>query len=198
MNTQRLFAATAAALVTCVTLGCKDIPLLPKWDASWNLPLPSQVIKLQNAFPAGIPVTPFSGNVSFTAPQSEPIDGFIGQVLGDSIGTASIAMVLTKSIPLSGSDTLFVAATVADLSNPAAQRIVMPLTMIAANAQDSILTPLTAGGLAMLQGVAKNNGTLQVQLSGRVTYSGPAPRAVTSTDSIGVKLALLATVSISR
>jgi len=196
MHTKSLTAALAAAVVTLVTIGCKDIPLLPKWSADWNIPLPSQRIPLQGPFPAIVPAGA-SAHVSFP-PQALPIDGAIGQLLKSPLSNASIFMVVTKSIPLNGQDTLFVAATVADLSNPAATRIVVPIALTAGNAQDSVQSPVSAAGLAMLQSVANSSGSLQVQLSGQVTYPGPGTRTITLTDSIGVRLGMLSTIAVSR
>lgn len=191
-----MVAACAAALVTCVTLGCEDVPLLPKWDADFNVPLPSQRIGLLGPFPAVVPPGT-SGNVSFP-PQQEPLDDAVGDLLVDKLKAADVILTLSTTVPLDGADTVFVAANNADLTNAAAQRIVVPVTLVAAVPTLTDTVPVNAGGLAMLQTVAQNSGTLFIQLRGRVTYPGPGNRTITANDSIGVRLALLARIAVSR
>jgi hypothetical protein len=199
MTLRRLSPVLALAFVTAVTSACQDVPLLPKWNADWNVPLPSQSISLAAAFsplttiPANTPA-----NVAFGA-QAIALDGAIGQLLRQPLSNASLIIVLSKSIPLDGADTVFVAQSPAELTAPTASTIVIPLSLVAANAKDSVQSPaLTPANLTMLQNVAIAGTTLQVQMRGRVVYPGPGNRTITSTDSIGVKLQMLATVAVSR
>jgi hypothetical protein len=198
MKLSRLAATSLAACATIVHIGCKDIPLLPKWNADEKLPLASQKITVSPPFPAGVNVpNGTSQSVSFPA-QSQAIDGLVGQILQPGLLAATIVSVITKSVTVSGADTLFIAATQPDLTNAAAQRIVVPLVIVAANAKDSSQTVVTAGGLTMLQNVANASGSLWIQMRGQATCVNAAGCTFTAGDSVGVRLTLLATVPISR
>lgn len=200
MKPTRLAATSLAAIATFITLGCK-VPLLPKWSADEKIPLASQKITLVPPFTAGVPVPGGTSQPVSFSPQSQTIDGLIGQLLKSGLDAASIVSVVTKSVAVSAADTLFIAADSVSLSNAAAQRIVVPLTIVAANAKDSALTQLTgtnAAGLTMLQNVAIAGGSLWVQMRGRATCPNPGPCTFTTSDSVGIKLTLLATVPISR
>jgi hypothetical protein len=202
MQISKRFAAVAAAGAALCVFACKDVPLLPKWNADWNLPLPSQAIKnIFGVTPVTIPAGT-SANVSFT--QSQAVDGPIGGLLKQDLSNASFIVTVTKSIPLSGNDTLFIAADTFAFSNPAATRIVIPITLVATNVgalKDSIAPnpTVSAAGLAMLQNVANSGGTLWIRMKGQVTYAGPPnPGTVQPGDSVLLKLALLSTIAISR
>src|SRR5260221_13072518 len=131
-------ATTLAASAIFVLAGCKDIPLLPKWNSDEQFPLASQKITVSPPFPSGVTVpNNTSQSVSFPA-QSQAIDGLIGQFLKPGLLAGTIVSVVTKSasVTINGTDTLFIAQTQADLTNPLAQRIVVPLTIVAANTKD--------------------------------------------------------------
>jgi len=195
MNNSRLTLAILSALATSVTLACENIPLLPHWDADWNVPLPSQSIGVPFAgiVPAGTSATMSS------VPQRQSLDGSIGSILDQSLSNAALVVVLSKTLPVSTDDTVFVAADSASLTNVSATRIVVPVTLTASD-----LTPVTdtftiaTPGLTMLQTVAKAKGSLWVQLRGRVTYAGPGTLTVAPGDSIHVRLSLLATIAVSK
>ncbi|MFI5207948.1 MAG: hypothetical protein ACHQU8_04175 [Gemmatimonadales bacterium] len=198
MKPTRLAAKTLAAIASIVLVGCKDIPLLPKWNSDEQLPLASQKITVSPPFPAGVPVpNGTSQNVSFPA-QTQTIDGLVGQILKPGLVAASIVSVITKTVTVSGADTLFIAQTQADLTNPAATRIVVPLSIVAANAKDSSQAVVTAAGLTMLQNVANASGPLWIQMRGLATCVNAAGCTFAAGDSVGVRLTLLATVPISR
>jgi hypothetical protein len=194
-------AATGLAACTFIVLaGCKDIPLLPKWNADEKIPLASQKITVSPPFPSGVTVpNGTSQNVSFPA-QSQAVDGLVGQILQPGLLAGSIVSVVTKSatVTINGNDTLFIAQTQADLTNPAATRIVVPLTINAANTKDSTQAAITAGGLTMLQNVATASGSLWIQMRGQATCVNAAGCTFTAGDSVGVRLTLLATIPISR
>lgn len=196
MTNHRCFTACVAALVAAVALACEDIPLLPTWDAEFNVPLPSQRIGLLGPFPAAVPPGA-SANVSF-APQQEQLDNAVGSLLGDQLNAARVVVTLSTTVPLDGADTVFVASTAADLTNPAAPRVVVPVTLVASVPTTLDTITVTASGLQMLQNAAQSDGTLFIQLRGRVTYPGPGIRVLTASDSIGVRLALLARIAVSR
>jgi hypothetical protein len=200
MKLTGLAAASLAACATIVLVGCKDIPLLPRWNADEKLPLASQKITVSPPFPSGVTVpNNTSQNVSFPA-QSQTIDGLVGQILRPGLVAGSIVSVVTKSatVTINGSDTLFIAATQADLTNALAQRIVVPLTIVATNTKDSAQALITAGGLTMLQNVANASGSLWIQMRGQATCANASGCTFTAGDSVGVRLTLLATVPISR
>jgi hypothetical protein len=198
MKLSKVAAVSLAACAILVLIGCKDIPLLPRWNADEKIPLASQKITVSPPFPSGVTVpNGTSQSVSFPA-QSQTVDGLIGQILQPGLLAGSIVSVITKSVTIDGNDTLFIAATQADLTNALAQRIVVPLTILAANAQDSSLAVINAGGLAMLQNVANASGSLWVQMRGQATCNKVGGCTFTAGDSVNVRLTLLATVPISR
>ena len=191
MRIRTLAAACAAATVTCVTLACKDMPFLPKWDADWYVPLTSQGVVLLGPFAATVPPGT-SANVSFT-PLQQSLDGTIGSVLREELSNASIIVQLTKTVPISGADTLFLA------SGPAAvPSDTIPVSFAASDVSKTDTVALSGSGLAMIRNQAQSSGSIYVLLSGRVSYAGPGNLNITSSDSIGVKLALLATIAVSR
>jgi hypothetical protein len=196
MNRSRIAAAGLSVLVTSVTLACKDIPLLPHWDADWNVPLPSQAIALFGPFPGLVPPGT-SANISFP-PQSQTFGGSVGSLLEQNLSNAALVVVLSKALAVSGADTVFVAADAASLTNAAATRIVVPVAFTAADLTVTDTVPVTAAGITMLQNLAQSNGSLWVQLRGRVSYAGPGNLTVTTSDSIHVRLSLLATIAVSR
>ncbi len=195
MNTIRL-RTVAAVLVTLVTLGCEDVPLLPKWDADWNVPLTSRGIPLSNPFGASVPAGT-SANVT-SGVQSQALDGAVGGILDQEIRSADVIVTLSKTLAISTDDTLFVAASPADLTNAAAVRIVVPMAMTAGDVSVTDTVPVSAAGLNLLTTTAANEGTIYVELRGRATWAGPGSLTVTSADSIGMRLALLARIAVSR
>ncbi len=196
MITPRLRAALAAAFVTGVTMGCVDVPLLPTWDADWYVPLSSQRIGLLGPFPAAVPPGT-SAQVSFP-PQQQSLDDAAGSILDQEMRSANVVLTLSSSIPLDGADTLFIAATSADLTNGSAQRVVVPITLVASVPTFTDTVAVTADGLTMLKNAAAAGGDIFIQLRGSVTYPGPGIRTITASDSIGVRFALLARIAVSR
>lgn len=195
MNNFRL-RAVAVALVTTVTLGCEDIPLLPTWDADWNVPLTSRGIQLSTAFGGSVPAGTSADISSTVQPQS--LDGAIGGLLDQEIRSAEVIVTLTKTLAISADDTIFVAASAADLTNAAATRVVVPMALAAADQSVTDTVPVPAAAVTMLRTTAAAGGTLYVQLRGRATWAGPGSLTVTPTDSIGMRLALLARIAVSR
>jgi hypothetical protein len=192
--TSKARTAWAAVSVMCITTACKDVPLLPQWNADWNLPLPSQAVPLPvGVIPSGFPPQ----QVSFPA-QQQQLSSSIGSLLKQDLSNASVVLTLAKTLNLNGTDTLFIASSNADLTNAAATRIVIPVSFTAADRTVVDTATVNAIGLGMLQSVADNDGSLFIQLRGSVQNSSGAPVAVTSADSIHVKLALLATIGVSR
>lgn len=194
MTTNSKRAAWAAACVICVTTACNDIPLLPTWDSDWYLPIPSQAIALPvGVIPNGTPPQ----SVSFP-PQQQDLDDAVGALLKQDLSNAQVIMTISKTVDLSGSDTLFIAAAAADLTNAGATRIVIPFTLTTADRTVVDTVALTAVGLGLLQSVADNDGTLHIQMRGTVQNNSGGTVTTTSADSIRVKLAMLATIAASK
>jgi len=195
MNNFRV-RAVAVALATTVTLGCEDVPLLPTWDADWYVPVASQGIDLLGPFAASVPAGT-SANVSFAA-QQQSLDGAIGGILEQEVRSAQVILTVTKTLAVSADDTLFIAGSAADLTNAAAVRILVPVALTAADVSVTDTVPVDPAGLALLQTTAQNGGSIFVQLRGQATWAGPGSLTVTANDSIGVRLALLARIAVSR
>lgn len=196
MKTFRI-SALGAVLVTSITIACKDIPLLPTWDADWNVPLPSQDIALFGPFPGVVPPNT-SANVGFP-PQKQSLGGSVGSILDQDLSNAGLVVVLSKSaaMTVSGNDTVFVAADSASLTNPASTRIVLPMTFAESATSVTDTLAIATAGIAMLKNVAQSDGTLWVQLRGRLSHS-TGVLTVTPGDSIHVRLSLLATIAVSK
>jgi hypothetical protein len=191
MRTRFLAAACAAATVTGVTLACKDVPLLPKWDADFNLPLTSQGIALLGPFPATVPPGT-AAPVSF-GPLSQSLEGAIGTMLDQDLSNGRVIVTLTKALPVGGADTVFVSA-----SRTATPTDTLAMTLLAADQSVTDTIPISSAGLNLLRSQASAKDSIFVRLSGRMSYNGSGNLTVTSADSIRVKLALLATIAVSR
>lgn len=198
MRPSRLTLA-AGVLALLAAPACNDVPVLPKWDAEWYVPLPSQAIALGGAgqFPIGVPIPPgTSASVSFPV-QSLALDQAIGRILRQQLSNGRVILNVVTPFALDGADTLFVAADPASLTNPAdTARIVVPFTLVASQSSITDTVGITQG-LSVLSTAAQNDASLYVQVRGRVTYSGTTSRTVTAADSIGVRLALLTRIGIS-
>ncbi|OGT94992.1 MAG: hypothetical protein A2083_05640 [Gemmatimonadetes bacterium GWC2_71_9] len=197
MRPSRLTLA-AGALALLAAPACNDVPVLPKWDAEWYVPLPSQSIALGGAdrFPIGVPIPPgTSASVSFPV-QSLALDQAIGRILRQPLSDGRAIVTIATPFALDGADTLFVAADSTALTNPAAARIVVPFTLVASQSSITDTVEITQG-LSVLSTAAQNDASLYVQVRGRVTYSGTASQTVTAADSIGVKLALFTRIGVS-
>jgi len=99
---------------------------------------------------------------------------------------------------VSGADTLFVAPDSVSLTVNTASVIVVPIAFTANDLTVTDTATVLPSGLAMLKNVADVQGTLWIQLRGQVAYNGTGNLTVTAADSIGVKLAMLATIAVSR
>jgi hypothetical protein len=199
MRTHRLAAGLLAAAAVSVSVACQDVPLLPKWDADWYIPLPSEAIALGGAggvFPGTVPPGT-SANISFP-PQTQQLDESVGSLLRQELSNGRIIVTLTKTLAVSGSDTLFIAPDQASLTVNTASVIVVPVAFTATDLSVTDTATVLPSGLTMLKNVADAQGTLWIQLRGQVSYNGSGNLTVTAADSIGVKLAMLATIAVSR
>ena len=184
-----LRATFAAACVTCVTAAC-DVPVLPQWDTDWNLPLPSQAIPL-----APVPI-PNNTTIAATMPtQTQDLDASIGELLKNASDTGAVVITITKpaGLALSGADTLFIASSAAGLDNPgAASRIEVAFAFAATDGTKSDTLPVL--NLGIVRTAADNGGTLYLRFRGTITNNSGGVVTPAATDSIAVKLALLATI----
>ena len=187
-------ALLAGALAAFAATAC-DVPLAPRWDADWYVPLPSQDISLGAFF--GLAIAPgASAQISFP-PQTLGLSESIGQILQQDLRTAAVIMTISKAVPLAADDTLYVANSAANLTNPAATRIIFPLVLSSTATSVTDTVVVGAAQLAMLSAVAAAQGQLFVQLSGRASYPGATPLTITANDKIGIKVALLVRVGVS-
>lgn len=194
---RRASLAALGVAVAALASGCEDVPLVPKWDADWYLPVASEAIRLDKGFP---PVPIPSGTAATIADTSQQgLDEGVGQLLERQVREARMILTLAKSASLEFSlaDTLVLAGSEVDLGNPAAQRIVIPITLGATATSRTDTAAVSSGGIAMLQQVAEAGGQLFVELRGRVAYEGSSSYTVQPTDTIGVKLAILARIGVS-
>lgn len=177
-------------------LGCVDIPLLPHWTADWSVPLQTQDIALYGPFGWSV-AAGTTASISFP-PQRQALTETIGSLLNQKLSDASVVVTIRKDMPVSAIDTVFVAPDSASLTNPAAQRIVIPVTVSATERSLVDTVALPGNGLAMLQAQARMKGAIWVQLRGQVLFAGPGTLTVTTADSVYVRLTLLATIAVSR
>ena len=105
---------------------------------------------------------------------------------------------MAKTPPVAIAETLFLAASQAALGAPGPGRVELPFAMAAAETARTDTLPVPQAGLTMLQAVAASDGTLYVMRRGTLSYNGAGNLTLTPTDSIGVRLALLARVMVSR
>lgn len=198
--TRRTMLALGAGLCTAVFAACEDVPLLPRWDADWLLPLPSQSISFQSEW--GAPAAP--PNASFAVdfpPQSQQTDEALGSVVGETLRELRIVLALRKpaATQIGTIDTLFVGsapdATTLSVATPGT--IVVPLALAIGDTLSMDTIVVTAQNLAMVQQVAGVEGFLYVQLRGRAT-AGPSGHTFSSSDNLGVRVQLIARVAMSR
>lgn len=187
-----------AALVAATAMGlsaCEDVPFVPRWDADWVVPLPSQTIRLPNYFPLAIPPG-FEAPVSFDQDLPLSLDASIGDLLEQSLDTASVTLELQYNLQMSGQDTLYVDRLRANLGNAAAARIVFPITFSGFSARDTLR--ISPAAIRMISETAAAQDTLWVRFSGQMRYDGSSPHTVSSSDTIAVRAQILARVRISR
>jgi len=191
MRTRLLAAACAAATVTCVTLACKDVPLLPKWNADWYLPLTSQGVALLGPFPGSVP--PGTPAIVRSDTLEQSLDGAIGDLLQQPLSDGRLIVTLSKSVPISGADTVFLSS-----ARTAVPVDTFGVSFLAGDQSVTDTIPISSAGLSLLSSQASNGGSIWIRLHGRASYNGTGNLTITSADSIGVKLAVLATIAVSR
>jgi hypothetical protein len=186
-------ALTAACALTIALAACEDIPLLPRWDADWYVPLPSQAISVpfSGSIPAGV-----GAPASFT--EQQEMEGSIGDILRETLRGATVIITLTKSVALQVDDTLVVSNNAADTLNPAAAPIFMSLAMATTDTETDDTLVVSQAGIDMLRATAEAQGTLFVHVRGQLSNPGPGSVTVNPSDSIGVRIALIARIAMSR
>ncbi len=193
---RRSSTALLLIAVSCIGAACRDVPLIPHWYADWNVPLPSQDIALLGPFPFTV-MPGISASIGFP-PQRQPLTGTAGDLLGQELSNAALVLSIRKTVPVSGTDTVFVAADSAGLRDSTATRIIVPVSVAATDQAITDTVPIQPAGLAMLQQLALAHGSAWVQLRGRVAFNGPGTLTVTAADSVHVRLSLLATIAVSH
>ncbi len=201
--------ARRAALVAALTAGgfvaaCTDVPFAPKWDADWTVPLPLKPINLANVFSPITTIPPGTSAVVAIPVQAQDMGQAIGQVLKQDVLAATMKLNYRMTLALAGEDTVFVAASQADLTNPSAVRIVFPIALAqTTSAGVDVVDTLPAGSpqLAMLTNAASSggSGTLYVQVRGNVRNpSASQSVTITSTDAIGLTFQLTVRIPVSK
>jgi hypothetical protein len=183
----------AGVLAVIATAGCGDIPLLPQWSADWYLPLASErVDQLFGPTTVSVPGGTTSPSVGF-GPITQPLDEGVGSILESGIDSARVIMSLSKSLPLSTSLTLEVAGSIPDLGGPGA--INFPINMSDTDTQVEDTLTLNAAQLNMIS----QADTFAIRVSGTVSNPvGAGNVTVNPTDGINVRLAIIATIPVSR
>jgi len=183
---------------------CKDVPFAPKWDADWTVPLPLTPINLYQTFGHLTTLPPSTTAIIPDTVLQQDLDQAIGQVLKQDIKRAILRLNYVMTLPLLGTDTVFVAASRADLTSPSAVRIVFPIALAqTTSAGTDVVDTLAAGSpeLAMLEDAASDggSGTLYVEIRGSVRNpSGTQSVTITTTDAIGLSFQLTVRIPMSK
>ncbi len=204
MRLARRAAAWAVLAVAGLAAACTDVPFAPKWDADWTVPLPLTPINLRQTF-SGISSVPpsFSAAIPDTVLQQD-LDQSIGQVLKQDVKRVILKLNYVMTLALAGDDTVYVAASPADLTSPGAVRIAFPIALAQTGAGGTdVVDTLAAGSpqLAMLENAASSggSGTLYVEVRGTVRNpSATQAVAITPTDEIGLSFQLTVRIPISK
>jgi hypothetical protein len=204
MRLARWTVVTAVLAAGGFAVACQDVPFAPKWDADWTVPLPLTPISLSTVFAPITSVPPGVSRPVSIQPPPQDLGQAIGQVLKQDILRAILKLHYTMALALAGTDTVFVAASQADLTNPAATRIVFPIALAQTGAAGAdVVDTLDTGSpqLAMLQNAASSggSGTLYVLLRGTVRNpSASASVPISTGDVIGLAFQLTVRIPVSK
>jgi hypothetical protein len=195
---RRILLALGASLGVAVFAGCEDVPGLPRWDADWLLPLPSQTISFQSEW--GAPTVP--PNATFAVdfpPQNQSTTEALGAVVGETLRELRVILELRKplSTAIGTIDTLFIGSAPGALSAGNPNTIVLPLALAVGDSLTVDTVVVTATNRQMIQTVADQEGDLWIQLRGRA-QAGPAGHTFSASDNLGVRVQLVARVAMSR
>lgn len=195
MTKLRWSAALGALACAAVAAGCGEVPVLPQWDADWYVPLPGQSVNFGSVYTG--PVPPNTSLNYSTSPDSEGMNGAIGDILKKDLKGGSIILTLTKHTQVAIADTLFVGESEAALTAGNPRTILFAARMQAADTMAVDTTVITATNLQMLSAVANSNGKLYLKVSGTFA-TGASGATLSSTDSLGIRTALVARIAMSR
>lgn len=198
--TRRVTAALVTLACAAAAAACKDIPVLPKWDADWVLPLPSQTISFPTELGAVTVPPTASFPIDFPA-QQQAMDGSMGQIFADSglLRSAQVILELRKNTALATNDTLFVGESQAALVHGNPRTIEISLNMSGADTMVTTTLPITGTNLQMLRSVTDTQGDLWIKLSGRASNPSTTQSVtLTSADQLGIKVRLFATIGVSH
>ncbi len=203
MRVARRAAIGAALAAGGLAAACTDVPFAPKWDADWTVPLPVAPVRLDSLFGAGS-VAPLGSAPVDIGVQQQDLGQAIGQVLKQDIERAILKLHVVMTVPLAGADTLFVAASPADLANPAAVRIVFPAALAqTTSAGADVVDTLEAGSpqLGMLHDAASSGGSGALFLTVRGSIGNPSATQtvpIASGDAIGLSFQLTVRIPVSK
>jgi hypothetical protein len=175
----------AGALVLALS-ACEDVPFLPRWDADWYVPLPTQSVTVPFA---GVVPPGASGQVGFT--ETQDMEGAIGDVLSQSLRGATVIVTLTKQVNLAADFTVQISSDVASGT------ITLLASMGASDTQVEDTLVVDAAGVAMLNATGESGGTLTIQMNGTVSNPSGSSVTVTGGETIEVKIALIARIGVS-
>jgi hypothetical protein len=204
MRLARWTGITAVLAAGGLAAACTDVPFAPKWDADWTVPLPLTPISLSALFSPLTTIPPGASRAVAIPVQQQNLDQSIGQVLKQDIRRAILKLNYTMTVALAGTDTVFVAASQADLGNPAATRIVFPVTLAqTGSAGTDVVDTLEAGSpqLTMLQNAASSGGSgaVYVQVRGNVRNpSASSSVTLTGGDEIGLAFQMTVRIPVSK
>lgn len=191
----------ALGTLACLAVAaCEDIPLLPQWEADWEIPLPSQTIVLPNEFPGATVPQGTSFPVDFPAQEQSLGDALAAFSLDETLREGTeVAVTVTKpaSTNLAIDATLYVGESTLALNDVEPRTIRLALAIAAAGTAASDTVLLSAAQLAMIQQLASTDGSLWVQLRGTAT-AGAGGHTFSSTDTLSVRAQLFARVAVSR
>jgi hypothetical protein len=201
MRLQRLILLAAALAGGGLATACTDVPFAPHWEADWTVPLPIASIVLSDNFLTSVIPPGMSVRVSIPV-QTQALDQAVGQVLAQDISRAILKLHYTMTLPLAGTDTLFIADSLNALTSASPNRIVLPIPLAPTGAAgaDAVDT-LVAGspGLALLRRAgASDAGSLYIQVRGSVRNPGTGSIVITRADVIGLSLEMTARIAISK
>ncbi|MGA2130102.1 MAG: hypothetical protein ABSG05_00600 [Candidatus Pacearchaeota archaeon] len=190
-----------AAMATAFA-SCKDVPFMPRWDTDFYMPLSTRAIYLKDYFQFGFIPSGISANVSFS-PEKQELPGVVRDAL-KNIETNStrartvLTLNLSKSTPITTSDTILITKDSASLTNPGLEDIVFPVNL---GSNDTLVTDsiqLTMPSIRMLQDAAYNGSPLWVQMRGYVSNDSSYSIPINASDSITAKLSITARIFISE
>jgi hypothetical protein len=188
-------------LACAATVACNDIPGIPKWDADWFIPLPSQTINLPdeaNNVPSLPPNAEFP--IDFPIQQQAMDESFANFKLDETLREGTrIELTLRKPsfTQIGTSDTLYIGESDAALVSSNGRTIRVILSMGVSDTMVVQTLTISPANLDMIQDVARSGGNLSVQLRGRAVV-GPSGHTFSSNDQLGVRVVLFARVAMSR